>query len=295
MAVIIDGKATAKTIRREIREEVRRLRAEGITPGLAAVLVGEDPASQVYVRSKEKACERAGIYSEVHRLPKQTTQEELERLVRDLNSRADIDGILVQLPLPEGLDEQRVIHVIDPDKDVDGFHSVNLGRIMLGLPGFVPATPLGIVELLKRHEISTRGREVVIVGRSHIVGKPLANLLLGKGMFADATVTVCHSRTADLAAVTRRGDILVAALGRPLAIGAEMIKPGAVVIDVGVNRIADPGTEKGYRLVGDVDFAAVKDKTAAITPVPGGVGPMTIAMLLHNTVLAARRRRERRS
>jgi methylenetetrahydrofolate dehydrogenase (NADP+)/methenyltetrahydrofolate cyclohydrolase len=295
MAVIIDGKATAKTIRREIREEVRRLRAEGITPGLAAVLVGEDPASQVYVRSKEKACERAGIYSEVHRLPKQTTQEELERLVRDLNSRADIDGILVQLPLPEGLDEQRVIHVIDPDKDVDGFHSVNLGRIMLGLPGFVPATPLGIVELLKRYEISTRGREVVIVGRSHIVGKPLANLLLGKGMFADATVTVCHSRTADLAAVTRRGDILVAALGRPLAIGAEMIKPGAVVIDVGVNRIADPGTEKGYRLVGDVDFAAVKDKTAAITPVPGGVGPMTIAMLLHNTVLAARRRRERRS
>lgn len=294
MATLIDGKALAEEIRGEIgREAAQLLEAHGRAPGLAAVLVGEDAASQVYVRSKNKACHEAGLHSQVFRLPADCPRERLLALVDLLNADPAFDGILVQLPLPGHLDEQEVLERIRPDKDVDGFHPVNVGRVLAGLPGaFAPATPAGIIELLRRSGIATEGAHVVVLGRSNIVGKPMASLLMQKGAGADATVTVCHSKSRDLAGHCRRADILVAAIGRANFVTADMVKEGAVVVDVGINRVADPTAPKGSRLVGDVDFEAVAPRCRAITPVPGGVGPMTIAMLLKNTLESARRRLE---
>jgi len=258
-------------------------------PGLAAVLVGDDPASHIYVRSKARACEKTGIHSEVLRLAAQTTEHELLALVDELNHRADIHGILVQSPVPKGIDEFKINLAVSPEKDVDGFHPANVGRLLLGRPGFAPCTPAGVLELLRRYKIDPSGTHVVIAGRGNIVGKPLAAMLIQKAAGANATVTVCHSRTADLAAECRRADILIAAMGQPELITGDMVKEGAVVIDVGINRVDDAKAEKGYRVVGDVHFESVAPKCRAITPVPGGVGPMTIAMLLTNTVVSARR------
>lgn len=280
----IDGKMTAKTIRDEVRVEVSAALGRGLrAPGLAVILVGEDPASQVYVRNKEKACADAGIRSVAHRLPASTGQDDLLALIRTLNTAPDIDGILLQLPLPAGLNADTCLLAIDPAKDVDGFHPENVGRLLLGLPGFVSCTPAGIIELLRRYDLPTDGRKAVVVGRSNIVGKPLAALLARPGRYGNATVTVCHSRTANLADECRGADFLFAAIGRPRFITRDMVKPGAVIIDVGINR-----TETG--LCGDVDFAGVSDIASAITPVPGGVGPMTIAMLLKNTLQSWRKR-----
>ena len=284
---LIDGKSTAAEIRAELAAQVASLGAEGVMPGLAVILVGDNPASLSYVTAKERACAEVGIRSFPHHLPTTTTQEELLALIARLNADSAVHGILVQLPLPKGLDEDAVLLAISPDKDVDGFHPLNAGRMMLGQQALLPCTPHGICVLLERAGVRVAGRHVVVVGRSNIVGKPLANLLLQKG--ADATVTVCHSRTPDLAEHTRRADILVVATGRPNTVTADMVKDGAVVVDVGVNRIPDATKKRGYRLVGDVDFEGVAPKASAITPVPGGVGPMTIAMLLANTVKAARR------
>ena len=290
-ATLIDGKATAKTIREEIAQEVAHAVAEGHRPpGLAVVLVGSDPASEVYVRNKEKSSREAGLKSVKIELPADTTQEVLLARVRELNEDPTIDGILCQLPLPDSLDENEVILAIDPDKDVDGFHPVNAGRLAIGLPGFVPCTPIGCKELLMRYKIPTEGRRVVVLGRSNIVGTPMALLMMQKAVGANATVTVCHSRTKDLAAECARADILIAAIGRPRMVTAEFVKEGATVIDVGVNRIPDASRKSGTRLVGDVDFDAVVEKVGAITPVPGGVGPMTIAMLLKNTQTSWQRR-----
>jgi methylenetetrahydrofolate dehydrogenase (NADP+)/methenyltetrahydrofolate cyclohydrolase len=286
--VIIDGKEVAKAVRGELKGKIEALKTAGVTPGLAAVLVGDDPASQTYVSSKAKACEKLGLYSEVIRRPATIAQEELLEIVRGLNGNSRIHGILVQSPLPKHMDELGVTLTIDPAKDVDGFHPHNVGMMLLGRPGLLPCTPHGIIKLLEYYKIDPAGREVVVVGRSNIVGKPVAAILMQKAPMANATVTVAHSRTPNLAEITRRADILIAAIGRPRTILADMVKPGAVVIDVGVNRVDDPSEEKGYRLVGDVDYDAVAPKTSAITPVPGGVGPMTIAMLMSNTVEAAR-------
>ncbi|HHB12504.1 MAG TPA: bifunctional methylenetetrahydrofolate dehydrogenase/methenyltetrahydrofolate cyclohydrolase FolD [Chromatiales bacterium] len=288
-ARIIDGRAIAAQVLEEVRKGVSELRAAGLVPRLATVLVGEDPASRAYVGNKRRTCEQVGIESVHHQLPASTPGEALLELVRELNEDPGIHGILVQLPLPRGLDTQAVIEAIDPAKDVDGFHPVNLGRLVAGLETFVSCTPAGILELIHRSGFETRGRHVVIVGRSNIVGKPLMNLLVQKSPTADATVTVCHSGTRDLAEHTRRADILVAAVGRPHLIGADMVRSGAVVVDVGINRVADAQAPRGHRLVGDVDFEAVRRRAAAITPVPGGVGPMTVAMLMVNTLKAARR------
>lgn len=282
--ILIDGKKTAADIRGEIRTEIEQAVAQGVrAPGLAVILVGEDPASQVYVRNKERACAETGICSFPHRLPATTSQEDLLALIVSLNADPAVDGILLQLPLPAGLDANACLLAIDPDKDVDGFHPVSVGRLVLGLPGFVSCTPAGVIELLRRYDLPVEGKKAVVVGRSNIVGKPLASLLMRPGRFGNATVTVCHSRTANLAAVCREADFLFAAIGRPKFITADMVKEDAVVIDVGINR-----TEEG--LCGDVDYAAVCDKVKAITPVPGGVGPMTIAMLLANTVQSWRSR-----
>ena len=287
-ASIIDGKAIAAAIRSELKERVAALKAaKGITPGLAVILVGEDPASQSYVSAKEKACAEIGLFSDDNRLPATTTQEELLALIARKNADPAIHGILVQLPVPKHIDPEQVIAAIAPEKDVDGFSPVSVGRLVLGQPGFVSCTPNGIIQLLLRSGVKTAGAHAVVVGRSNIVGKPLANLLMRKGPGGDATVTLCHSRTPDLGAFTRQADILIAAVGAPHTITADMVKPGAVVIDVGVNRVPAPESPKGYRLVGDVDFDAVKEVASLITPVPGGVGPMTITMLLHNTVQAA--------
>lgn len=286
--VIIDGKEVAKAVRGELKGKIEALKTAGVTPGLAAVLVGDDPASQTYVSSKAKACEKLGLYSEVIRRPATIAQEELLEIVRGLNGNSNIHGILVQSPLPKHMDELGVTLTIDPAKDVDGFHPHNVGMMLLGRPGLLPCTPHGIIKLLEYYKIDPAGREVVVVGRSNIVGKPVAAILMQKAPMANATVTVAHSRTPNLAEITRRADILIAAIGRPRTILADMVKPGAVVIDVGVNRVDDASEEKGYRLVGDVDYDAVAPKTSAITPVPGGVGPMTIAMLMSNTVEAAR-------
>jgi methylenetetrahydrofolate dehydrogenase (NADP+)/methenyltetrahydrofolate cyclohydrolase len=276
--ILIDGKKTAAAVRAELAGQVAAARAAGRrAPGLAVILVGEDPASQVYVRNKERACAEAGIASFPHHLSVHTSQQELLRLIAACNAAPEVDGILLQLPLPAGLDAQQCLLAIDPDKDVDGFHPVNVGRLSLGLPGFVSCTPAGVIELLQRYDLPTSGRKAVVVGRSNIVGKPLAMLLAKPGRFGDATVTVCHSRTPDLAAQCRQADFLFLAMGRPRAITGDMVREGAVVIDVGINR-----TPEG--LCGDADFAGVSKKAAAITPVPGGVGPMTIAMLLRNTV-----------
>lgn len=284
---LIDGKEVAARVREGLKAEIAELTAAGHTPGLAVVLVGNDPASQVYVGSKVKACQELGLYSQKWELPAETTQEELVELIHKLNADDRIHGILVQSPPPPHINEEAVILNIDPRKDVDGFHPANVAKLVLEEEeGFVPCTPLGCMELLKAYGIETAGRHAVVVGRSMIVGKPMANLLVSKK--ANATVTIAHSRTKDLAALCRTADIVVAAVGRPCMIGADHIKEGAVVLDVGINRIADETRPRGYRIVGDVDFDAVKDRCSAITPVPGGVGPMTIAMLMANTVKACR-------
>ena len=289
-ARILDGKAIASTLRVEIAAAVAAMKAkQGVVPGLGVVLVGDNPASRSYVTAKEKACAAAGIYSREINLPSSSNREEILTAVRALNADHAIDGILVQLPLPEASIERDVIEAIDPAKDVDGFHPTNVGRMVLGLPSFVPCTPNGVVEILRRSDIPTAGASVVVIGRSQIVGRPLSILLSQKGV--DATVTLCHTRTKDMARFTREADIVVVAAGRPHTLTADMIRPGTVVIDVGVNRVPDSSKTTGYRLVGDVDYEAVAEIASAITPVPGGVGPMTIAMLLYNTVEAARRRR----
>jgi len=288
-AQIIDGKQLATDMRAEIKEEVAKLKEQGIVPGLGVILVGEDPASQSYVRAKERACEEAGIYSDDNRLPADTTQEDLIALVRKMNKNPKINGILVQLPLPKGLNESEVLLTIDPDKDVDGFHPMNVGKMMVGEKTFLPCTPHGVIQLLLRSGVKIEGANTVIVGRSNIVGKPLANMLIQKNAKGNATVTVCHTRTKDLPAHTKQADIVIAAAGRPNTITADMVKEGVVVIDVGVNRVEDATKKRGYRLVGDVDFEGLKEKASLITPVPGGVGPMTITMLLYNTVESAKR------
>ena len=288
-AQIIDGKQVAADMRAELKVEVAKLKEKGIIPGLAVVLVGEDPASKSYVTAKERACEDMGIFSDDNRLDADTSQEELMALVEKLNKDPKINGILVQLPLPDGLNEAEVLLAIDPAKDVDGFHAVNIGKMVVGEKAFLPCTPHGILQLLIRSGVTINGAEAVIVGRSNIVGKPLANMLIQKNPTGNATVTVCHTRTKDLSYHTKRADILIAAAGRPNTVTADMVKEGVVVIDVGVNRVEDATKKKGYRLVGDVDFEAVKEKASLITPVPGGVGPMTITMLLYNTVESARR------
>lgn len=287
MANIIDGTAIAAQVRADVRAQVDAWRAAGHrAPYLAVILIGDNPASASYVRGKTKAAAEAGIESDTLTYDSSMPEADLLQLVADLNADDRVDGILVQLPLPPHIDEQKVIRAIDPDKDVDGFHPVNVGRLLIGQPGFPPATPAGIIELLRRSNIETRGKHAVVIGRSNIVGKPVANLLLQPG--TDATVTVCHSRTRNLPEITRQADILIAAIGRPGFITADMVKEGAAVIDVGVNRVEDASRPRGYRLTGDVDFEAVREKAGWITPVPGGVGPMTIAMLLQNTMKAAR-------
>lgn len=278
MAHIIDGKKISAEIRAEITEEVKAMKAEGINPGLAVIIVGENPASQVYVRNKGKACEEVGIYSEIIRMPEETTEATLLEKIDELNARKEISGILVQLPLPKHISEEKVIAAISPEKDVDAFSEVNVGKIMIGNHHFLPCTPAGVMELIKRSGIEIAGKQAVVIGRSNIVGKPQAMLLL----HANATVTICHSRTKNLAEVCRTADILVVAIGKADFVTADMVKPGACVIDVGMNRKADG------KLTGDVDYASVSEVAGAITPVPGGVGPMTITMLLKNTLTAAR-------
>jgi methylenetetrahydrofolate dehydrogenase (NADP+) / methenyltetrahydrofolate cyclohydrolase len=278
-AKLIDGVAIGDAMRAELQAEIRALKQRGVTPGLAAVLVGNDPASATYVRMKGKACDEAGLYHETIRLPADTTEGELLALIERLNVDHKVHGILVQLPLPPQIHTQRVLHRVTPEKDVDGFHPENVGKVAIGDPtGFRPATPYGVQQLLLRSDVDPAGRHAVIVGRSTIVGRPMAALLLENGRGGNATVTVCHSRTRDLKSVTRLADILIVAIGKAECVTGDMIRPGATVIDVGVNRIEDPTLKKGYRLVGDVNF----------TEVPGGVGPMTITMLLYNTVQAAR-------
>jgi methylenetetrahydrofolate dehydrogenase (NADP+)/methenyltetrahydrofolate cyclohydrolase len=288
-AQIIDGKQIAADMRAELKAEVAKLKTQNIIPGLGVILVGEDPASQSYVTAKERACDDMGIYSDDNRLPADTSQAELMALVEKMNNDKKINGILVQLPLPKGLNESEVLLKIDPAKDVDGFHPMNVGKMVVGEQAFLPCTPHGIIQLLVRSGVKIEGAEVVIVGRSNIVGKPLMNMLVQKKPMANATVTVCHTRTKDLSYHTKRADIVIAAAGRPNTVTADMVKDGVVVIDVGVNRIEDATKKKGYRLVGDVDFDAVREKASLITPVPGGVGPMTITMLLYNTVESAKR------
>lgn len=280
MAQIIDGKAIAKEIRARIKEETADLKNCDVTPGLAVVLVGDDPASRVYVTMKEKACAEAGIFSDEHKLPAETSEEQLLELVAQLNADERIDGILVQLPLPDHIDESKVLEAISPKKDVDGFHPYNVGRLATGNPLFKPCTPYGVMKMLEHTGVDLTGADVVVVGRSNIVGKPVALMCLAQ----HATVTICHSRTRDLAQRVKAADVVIAAVGRPEMIKGEWIKPGATVIDVGINRVGEK------KLVGDVEFAAASEKAAAITPVPGGVGPMTIAMLLQNTLESAKRR-----
>ncbi len=295
MANVIDGKAIAEKIKGEIAEEVARMVKEGMrAPHLAAILVGNDGASMTYVGHKEKACERVGLKSTVYRLEHNTSQQQLLSLIREINDDDNIDGLIVQLPLPEGLDEQLVINTISADKDVDGFHPFNTGKMMLGLPSFLPATPYGIMTLLKESKIETRGKHCVIIGRSNIVGKPMANLLSAKGEGADCTVTLCHSRTPDLKHFTLDADIIIAALGHPKFLTADMVKPGAVIIDVGITRVEDKSKKSGFRLQGDVDYENVAPIASYITPVPGGVGPMTIVSLLKNTVAASKIRQARK-
>jgi len=287
-AQIISGTEIAKQIREELREEIAKLKEQhNLVPGLATVLVGEDPASQVYVGQKEKTSKALGLYSERHDLPADTGEEELLALVDKLNKDPKIHGILVQLPLPKHINETKVLYAIDPKKDVDGFHPVNLGKLMIGEPDYLPCTPHGIQQLLVRSGVELEGAEVVVVGRSNIVGKPIANILLQKKEGANATVTVCHTRTRNISLHTQRADIIIVAAGKPKAVTADMVREGVVVIDVGVNRIGKTAEGKAI-LVGDVDFDAVKEKARAITPVPGGVGPMTITMLMLNTVKAAK-------
>jgi methylenetetrahydrofolate dehydrogenase (NADP+)/methenyltetrahydrofolate cyclohydrolase len=287
-AKIIDGKQVAEDMRAELKVDVAVLKEQDVVPGLAVILVGEDPASQSYVKAKERACESIGIYSDDNRLPADTSQEDLMALVEEKNKDPRINGILVQLPLPKHLDESQVLLAIDPVKDVDGFHPINVGKMVIGERAFLPCTPHGVVQLLARSGVETEGAHVVVVGRSNIVGKPVANMLLQKKEHANATVTICHTRTKDIGSFTRQADIVIAAAGRPNTVTADMVREGAVIIDVGVNRVEDASAKRGYRLVGDCDFEGLKEKASLITPVPGGVGPMTITMLLFNTVESAR-------
>ncbi len=288
--LILDGKKIAADLRAEMTTETARLKKEhDVVPGLGVVLVGEDPASVSYVTGKQKAADEIGIYSEEHRRPEDFSEKDLLALVDQLNKDPRIHGILVQLPLPKHIDETKVLYNIEPDKDVDGFHPVSLGRLMIGSPGFLPCTPHGVQQMLLRSNIEVAGKHVVVVGRSNIVGKPVANILLQKKPGANATVTVCHTGTKDMAYFTRQADILIVAAGRVNTVTADMVKEGAVVVDVGVNRVPDDTKKKGFRLVGDVDFEGVKAKASAITPVPGGVGPMTITMLMYNTIESAKR------
>jgi len=286
--LILNGKDVAKSVKENVSQEILQLKKRGIHPGLAVVLVGEDPASQVYVRNKAKTCSQLGIYSETITLPEEITQRELNTMVDKLNEDPKFHGILVQMPLPKHLNSSEIIHRIRPEKDVDCFHPENVGRLVLGEEGFLPCTPAGIMEILKYFNISLEGKHVVVVGRSNIVGKPMLNMLYQKNKYANATATICHTRTKDLGAVTRLADILIVAAGVPEMITGDMIKPGAVVIDVGMNRVDDAASDKGYRLTGDVLFEEAEKVASAITPVPGGVGLMTIAMLMVNTVKAAK-------
>ena len=289
MAKLIDGRAIAEKVYVDLRREIAELKAKYVTPGLAVVLVGDDPASRAYVRSKDKMCRELGLHSLKLELPESTTQTELLNRVEELNADSDIHGILVQSPPPPHIDEAAIVRALDPRKDVDGFHPENVAKLVLDDPsGFVPCTPLGVQRLLIESKININGTHVVILGRSMIVGKPLALLLMQKNEKANATVTVVHSRSRDLAEITRSADIIIAAIGRAGFVKADHVREGAVVIDVGINRVEDAASERGYRLVGDVAFDEVSEKTMAITPVPGGVGPMTIAMLMSNTVKAAR-------
>jgi methylenetetrahydrofolate dehydrogenase (NADP+)/methenyltetrahydrofolate cyclohydrolase len=287
-AQLIDGKKISEEIKNEVKQKAKALFDEtGITPGLAFILVGDNPASQAYVKMKGKACEELGFYSITLKLPAETTEDELIEKIHNLNSDPKIHGILVQLPLPSHIDEQKILQVIDPIKDVDGFHPVNVGKLVIGLETYLPCTPAGIQELLKRSGINPSGKHVVVLGRSNIVGKPIANILLQKKEWANATVTVCHTGTRDISYFTKQADILIVAMGKPEFVKGDMIKPGATVIDVGINRIEDPSSDKGYKIVGDVHFESAYEVAGAITPVPGGVGPMTIAMLMKNTLQAA--------
>lgn len=286
-ADLIKGKDVSSEIYSELSERISCLKSKGVTPGLAVILVGDDPASQVYVRNKGLKCEELGMRSITVRMPETTTEEELLGKIYDLNRDPSVHGFIVQLPLPKHIDEDKVIDAIDPKKDVDGFHPVNVGNMLIGKPGFLPATPAGVQQMLVRSGIETSGKHVVVVGRSNIVGKPMAALMVQKAKGADATVTVVHSRTKDLPDLTRQADILIVAIGKPRFITADMVKEGVVVVDVGTNRVDDPSSPKGSRLVGDVDFQGVSGKASKITPVPGGVGPMTICMLMANTVAAA--------
>jgi len=286
---LLDGKQLAKDIKAELKTEVDKIKADGgKVPHLAAVLIGEDPASQVYVRNKVRSCEQVGFESTLIRREADTSQEELLKIVDDLNTNPDIDGFIVQLPLPKHLDEEAVTLAIDPSKDVDGFHPMNFGRMAQGLPAYLPATPQGILETLKRYEIETSGKHCVVVGRSNIVGTPISILLSRKANPGNCTVTLTHSRTKDLPGEIRRADIIIAAIGQPNFVTADMVKDGAVVIDVGINRVEDASAKRGYRLVGDVDFEKVAPKCSYITPVPGGVGAMTVVSLLMNTLKANR-------
>ena len=289
----MDGRAVAAKLRARVAEGVRELKKRGVVPGLSVVLVGDDPASAAYVRSKAKCSEEAGMRGETIRMPATTTQAELVKVIQRLNADPDVHGILVQMPLPKQIDSRVVLRLIDPSKDVDGFHPVNVGKLLIGeRDGFVPCTPAGVMVMLREYNVRTAGANCVVVGRSNIVGKPMTALLVQPG--ADATVTVCHSRTTDIAGHTRQADIVIAAAGRAGLVTGEMLKPGAVVVDVGMNRVDDPSSPKGYRLVGDVDFDSAREVASLITPVPGGVGPMTIAMLMQNTLVAAQRAAESR-
>jgi len=289
--IILDGKKTSNDIKDEIAIAVAKRKEEGLkTPHLAAIIVGTDGASMTYVSSKVKSCQKVGFNSTLIDLPEDTTEEQLLHEIEDLNKDSDIDGFIVQLPLPKQIDEQKVLMAVNPGKDVDGFHPVNVGKMALDLPSFLPATPYGILELLERYEVETSGKNVVVIGRSHIVGRPMSILLSQKRKVGNATVTIAHSRTKDLASITREADIVVAALGIAEFLTGDMVKEGATIIDVGITRVKDSSKKRGYRLAGDVDFESVSKKAAFITPVPGGVGPMTIAMLLKNTLLACENR-----
>ena len=288
---LIDGKQTAADIKKEIAAEVEKMVAQGMRrPHLAAILVGHDGGSETYVASKVKACHECGFESSLLRFEDNITEAELLKAVDDLNNNPEVDGFIVQLPLPRHIDEQRVIEAVDPAKDVDGFHPINVGKLSIGLPGFRSATPAGIIELLRRYHIPTRGKHCVVIGRSNIVGKPVAQLMLHKGDVGDATVTICHSASENLPEIVRQADIIIAAVGRPGFVTADMVKEGATVIDVGTTRVPDATRKSGFRLSGDVDFDSVAPKCAYITPVPGGVGPMTICSLMLNTLQAAHQR-----
>lgn len=286
---LLNGKEVSAAVRERVRRETAALAEKGVKPGLAVIIVGDDPASQVYVRNKEKACAEVGFYSEKYALPSSTTQQQLNSLVRELNERKDINGILCQLPLPAHLNDKEVIELIDPAKDVDAFHPVNVGRIMIGDYDFLPCTPAGIMELIKSAGIETRGKKAVVVGRSNIVGKPMATLMMQKAYPGDCTVTVCHSRSKNLKEMCRQADIIIAALGVPGFVTADMVKDGAVIVDVGTTRVPDATRKSGFRLSGDVKFDEVAPKCSYITPVPGGVGPMTIISLMRNTLLAGKK------